>query len=151
MSTTGYSVDLVAGLHGLDSAGISSASITVRFRYDSTDPYAVELTFTGLAQAVDPWLVGRDLFIEGVERASGDCDVHVATFGLVDGDVTVLTLSTPEASALFTLSTHDLIDFLGHTEELVPLGDETGRAQRELATVDWEKVTTGDRDHPSGR
>lgn len=135
--------------------GISSAVLTIRFHYDPADPCLVKLTFTGLPSTY-PWLVGRDLLTDGVQRASGDGDVHVATASGVDGDITVLTLRTPEtlctpeAYAIFTLSTDDLIDFLGHTEDLVPLGDECGRVQHELATADWEQVQ-GDHDHPSDR
>lgn len=149
MSTATHSVDLVARLQHLDDGGVGSAPITIRFTYDPAEPYGVELLFTaaGIRPPGVSWLVGRDLLITGAERACGEGDVRVTTYSLTDGDVTILTLSPPESEpAAFAVSTHDLIDFLERTEELVPLGTESHRAQRELDAIDWVGLTAGEGD-----
>lgn len=138
--------------------GVTSAILTIRCTYTPAQPYIVELEFPGIPKSPQPWAVGRDLLIEGAQTPSGHGDVHIATVGLADGDVTILTLSTPQRTAVFTFRAQDLIEFLVRTEELVPLGAESDQVQRDLSdqalrdlTAQWERGHEGGHDHPSGR
>ncbi len=110
-----------------------SFRIPVELRYESTDPYAVRLTFHLPGDAPVTWAFGRELLVDGVNGASGEGDVQVTpvervggTVGEMPGEVHI-RLQVGADQALFRAGVAPLVAFLDRTDKLVPLGqEETG-------------------------
>src|SRR3954467_6938689 len=99
-----------------------SFRIPVELRYETSDPYAVRLTFHLPGDAPVTWAFGRELLVDGVGRPCGDGDVHITpadTEGF--GDV-LIRLQVGVDQALFRCGTAPLLAFLDRTDRLVPLG-----------------------------
>ncbi|MER5438351.1 SsgA family sporulation/cell division regulator [Streptomyces sp. NPDC002790] len=107
-----------------------SFRIPVELRYESTDPYAVRLTFHLPGDAPVTWAFGRELLVDGVNGASGEGDVQVTPVELVGGAVgempgeVHIRLQVGADQALFRAGVAPLIAFLDRTDKLVPLGHE---------------------------
>ncbi|WP_103382122.1 SsgA family sporulation/cell division regulator [Pseudonocardia dioxanivorans] len=127
--------------HLLGDDGVSSAAIEIVVAYDTDDPYSVQFHFRSASVR---WFVSRDLVISGLEAASGEGDVRVSTHGTVGGDTTILTLNNhQDPPADFTLDAYELMTFLQLTEQMVPLGAETRRVQRQIERLDWTRLAAG--------
>ncbi|GHA17129.1 SsgA family sporulation/cell division regulator [Streptomyces echinoruber] len=101
-----------------------SFRIPVELRYETCDPYAVQLTFHLPGDAPVTWTFGRELLVDGVGRPSGDGDVRVAPVDReTSGDV-FIRLKVGTEQALFRSSVTPLVTFLDRTDKLVPLGQE---------------------------
>ncbi|WP_030676985.1 SsgA family sporulation/cell division regulator [Streptomyces sp. NRRL B-1347] len=101
-----------------------SFRIPVELRYETCDPYAVRLTFHLPGDAPVTWAFGRELLVDGVGRACGDGDVHIAPTGPDDLDEAVIRLQVGGDQALFRVGIPPLLAFLDRTDKLVPLGQE---------------------------
>jgi Streptomyces sporulation and cell division protein, SsgA len=101
-----------------------SFRIPVELRYESTDPYAVRMTFHLPGDAPVTWAFGRELLLDGINGPSGDGDVHIAPTepeGLSDVRI---RLQVGADRALFRVGAAPLVAFLDRTDKLVPLGQE---------------------------
>ncbi|MCX4882052.1 MULTISPECIES: SsgA family sporulation/cell division regulator [unclassified Streptomyces] len=101
-----------------------SFRIPVELRYETSDPYAVRLTFHLPGDAPVTWAFGRELLIDGVNRPSGDGDVRVSPVEPDSLTEVLIRLQVGRDQALFRSSTAPLIAFLDRTDKLVPLGQE---------------------------
>jgi hypothetical protein len=113
---------LSVALHRPD--GGTSAVPTV-LGYDSSDPYALTITFR-LVDGLVPWTFSRDLLSRGLTEPTGDGDVHVWP-GLDDsGFATVsIELCSPHGDALVELRTSAADGFIRSAEALVAPGTES--------------------------
>ncbi|MBO1336749.1 SsgA family sporulation/cell division regulator [Streptomyces sp. VRA16 Mangrove soil] len=115
-----------------------SFRIPVELRYESTDPYAVRLTFHLPGDAPVTWAFGRELLVDGVNGAAGDGDVRVSPVeraggggtGEMPGEVHI-RLQVGSDQALFRAGVAPIIAFLDRTDKLVPLGQEQALADFE--------------------
>jgi Streptomyces sporulation and cell division protein, SsgA len=101
-----------------------SFRIPVELRYESTDPYAVRMTFHLPGDAPVTWAFGRELLLDGINGPSGEGDVHIAPTepeGLSDVRI---RLQVGADRALFRVGAAPLVAFLDRTDKLVPLGQE---------------------------
>ncbi|MYW63952.1 SsgA family sporulation/cell division regulator [Streptomyces sp. SID8379] len=115
-----------------------SFRIPVELRYESTDPYAVRLTFHLPGDAPVTWAFGRELLVDGVNGAAGDGDVRVSPVERADGGgagempgEVHIRLQVGSDQALFRAGVAPLIAFLDRTDKLVPLGQEQALADFE--------------------
>ncbi len=115
-----------------------SFRIPVELRYESTDPYAVRLTFHLPGDAPVTWAFGRELLVDGVNGAAGDGDVRVSPVELAGGGGTGempgevhIRLQVGNDQALFRAGVAPIIAFLDRTDKLVPLGQEQALADFE--------------------
>ncbi|NYV73096.1 SsgA family sporulation/cell division regulator [Streptomyces sp. UH6] len=101
-----------------------SFRIPVELRYETSDPFAVRLTFHLPGDAPVTWAFGRELLIDGVGRPCGDGDVRVSP---ADPDMlgeVLIRLQVGRDQALFRSGAAPLVAFLDRTDKLVPLGQE---------------------------
>lgn len=110
--------------------------------YRAADPYAVHLTLPRHDQpGARTMPFGRALFIDGLEKPSGDGVVRVEPH-IVDRDYTALTLPVTRDGSQFYAERAPLERFLDATLRIVPLGGESAR-------IDWdglaERLTSADR------
>jgi hypothetical protein len=99
-------------------------AIYATLRYDSTDPFAVRMTFPAPAtlEGVEVcWTFARDLLADGMEEEAGEGDVQVGPHG---PEHVVLSFHAPEGTALVHVRSHDLRRFLRRSSALVAYGDE---------------------------
>ncbi|MGA4840865.1 SsgA family sporulation/cell division regulator [Streptomyces sp. G45] len=108
-----------------------SFRIPVELGYEASDPYAVRLTFHLPGDAPVTWTFGRDLLVEGVGRACGDGDVHIAPTDVTELDEALIRLQVGGDQALFKVGIPPLLAFLDRTDRLVPLGQERALADFE--------------------
>ncbi|MFZ3569344.1 SsgA family sporulation/cell division regulator [Streptomyces sp. BH097] len=114
-----------------------SFRIPVELRYESTDPYAVRLTFHLPGDAPVTWAFGRELLVDGVNGATGEGDVQVTPVERVGGAVgempgeVHIRLQVGADQALFRAGVAPLVAFLDRTDKLVPLGQEESGADFE--------------------
>jgi hypothetical protein len=105
----------------------ASLSLTMRPRYEPSDPCVVRAAFTFLDsdEAVE-WVTGRDLLTDGLKGPVREGDIRVSP--VIDNDLRGMytLLSPPAGAALLQASGRDVRAFLYETEELVPRGAETG-------------------------
>ena len=102
-----------------------TSAVPTMLSYDSSDPYALTITFR-LADGPVPWTFSRDLLSNGLTEPTGDGDVHVWP-GLDDsGFATVsIELCSPNGNALVELRTSVADDFVRSAEALVATGTES--------------------------
>jgi hypothetical protein len=98
--------------------------VEARLVYDPRDPYAVVATFRIEGSEPVPWVLGRDLLIEGLVRPTGHGDVHV-TRSMDDPDVLRLALSSPSGDAVLECPVVHIESFLQRTYDAVPVGTES--------------------------
>ena len=108
-----------------------SFRIPVELSYETGDPYAVRLTFHLPGDAPVTWAFGRELLIDGVGRACGDGDVHIAPTDPELLDEVLIRLQVGGDQALFRVGIPPLLAFLDRTDKLVPLGQERALADFE--------------------
>ncbi|AHH96810.1 SsgA family sporulation/cell division regulator [Kutzneria viridogrisea] len=118
-------VSVTVGLRGPLSGPVP---VRTDLRYDPSDPYAVTATFHHGRGEVS-WIFARDLLADGLLAATGDGDLHISP--MVESDVVLLVLTTPEGAAVMEASAEELAEFLDLSYEQVPPGDE-------WAQVDFE-------------
>ncbi|MGW0698124.1 SsgA family sporulation/cell division regulator [Streptomyces sp. NPDC002867] len=110
-----------------------SFRIPVELRYDTSDPYAVRMTFHLPGDAPVTWAFGRELLLDGINTPSGDGDVHIApTRPEALSDVHI-RLRVGSDSALFRVGAPPLVAFLDRTDKLVPLGQELALGDFEVS------------------
>ncbi|MFE1953020.1 MULTISPECIES: spore wall synthesis regulator SsgD [Streptomyces] len=109
----------------LVAAAPRMASIPATLHYDLHDPFAVRMSFPASAtlEGVEVcWTFSRELLAAGVVDAVGAGDVRVRPYGY---DRTELEFHAVEGTAIVHIRTGELRRFLGDTDALVPVGEES--------------------------
>ncbi|MFG2293179.1 SsgA family sporulation/cell division regulator [Streptomyces sp. NPDC048603] len=101
-----------------------SFRIPVELRYEARDPFAVRLTFHLPGDAPVTWAFGRELLLDGINKPSGDGDVHIAPTDPEELSDVHIRLQVGSDRALFRAGAAPLVAFLDRTDRLVPLGQE---------------------------
>lgn len=102
-----------------------STEIEVEFRYDCSDPYAVQLVFVGLEKPTT-WIFARALLAGGAIEPTGDGDIHIWPGATEQGESLVLIeLATDEEEAILAALSTDIAAFLAKTDERVAPGTES--------------------------
>ncbi|WP_438292754.1 SsgA family sporulation/cell division regulator [Streptomyces sp. HUAS TT7] len=101
-----------------------SFRIPVELTYDTTDPYAVRMTFHLPGDAPVTWAFGRELLLDGINGPAGDGDVRVEPSAPEELPDVHIRLQVGGDHALFRAGAAPLVAFLDRTDKLVPLGQE---------------------------
>ncbi|PKW17991.1 SsgA family sporulation/cell division regulator [Saccharopolyspora spinosa] len=103
-------------------AGVRSP-VWVELRYESREPYAVNMSFhAGMTGQID-WVIARDLLADGLIVASGEGDVQIIPQP-DNHELVIIALSSPSGQAAFEAHAAELADFLDETYDVVAPGDE---------------------------
>ncbi|KPI07746.1 sporulation and cell division protein SsgA [Actinobacteria bacterium OK074] len=105
-----------------------SFRIPVELGYETSDPFAVRLTFHLPGDAPVTWTFGRELLVDGVVRTCGEGDVRIGPAEPETFDEVLIRLQVGGDQALFRCGAAPLIAFLDRTDRLVPLGRERALA-----------------------
>jgi hypothetical protein len=105
-----------------------SFRIPVELRYETSDPYAVRLTFHLPGDAPVTWAFGRELLIDGLGMACGEGDVRIEPVDPETLGEVLIRLQVGSDQALFRTGAAPLVAFLDRTDRLVPLGQEAALA-----------------------
>lgn len=103
--------------------------VSASLEYETSDPYAVQVTFhTGGAgdDCAVVWTFARQLIIDGLDRPAGLGDVRVWPVPERNDSskAVALALCSPSGEALFEVPREALSSFLSRTYAEVPLGVE---------------------------
>lgn len=98
--------------------------IPVELEYETSDPYAIRMTFHLPGDAPVTWAFGRELLLDGINGPSGDGDVHIAPVGPESLSDVGIQLRVGSDSALFRAGAAPLVAFLDRTDKLLPMGQE---------------------------
>lgn len=114
--------------HGLllhcDGVDGRPSALSATFGYEPDDPWAVRMTFHGATGEV-VWMVARSLLEHGLSRPVGEGDVRVSPHVSDDGALWVdIELRSPTAPLRVRARLRDVVTFLVHTWERVPIGTE---------------------------
>ncbi|MGI8306404.1 SsgA family sporulation/cell division regulator [Saccharopolyspora hattusasensis] len=108
---------------GLTAPAGVKTPVRVEMRYESSEPYAVNMSFhAGMSGQID-WLIARDLLADGLVVASGEGDVQIIP-QLDNHEVVIIALSSPSGQAAFEAPAAKLAEFLDETYGVVAPGDE---------------------------
>jgi hypothetical protein len=140
MSADELRVDVEACAYGFRSdrdglpVGLTPVPLNTVWSYEASDPYALTVTiFCG--GSVKTWSLSRESVTEAVSTLAhrvGQGDTRLTTFAFVWGDLTILTLQSPSGTLDLTFVTHDLVEFLAGTEQIVAPGTEAARVEESL-------------------
>jgi Streptomyces sporulation and cell division protein, SsgA len=114
--------------------------IAARFFYRREDPYAIRIAFhVGLAEPRE-WFFARDLLSMGIAGGAGLGDVTVwpsaGSEAGAPGIVLNIEISSPSGRARFEASVEEISDFLRHTYQVVPAGEESSHIDVEAELTD---------------
>lgn len=127
--------------------------VPARFTYRARDPFAVTAVFYPQEPEETVWTFARDLLSTGMHGSAGEGDVIVWSRRppLTDtaGPQTFIRLRSPEGTALLSLTTTHLADYLEQTQQLVPSGSE--HHYLSSAINDFERELERDRRPAPGR
>ncbi len=100
-----------------------SLPLVAAMAYDTTDPWAVRVSFDTETGTVT-WLFARQLLTDGIAGLTGEGDIKVWPT-LHDGERTVtLSMSSNSGAAVFEMDRNGLVEFLQQTYLAVPTGHE---------------------------
>lgn len=105
----------------------SALPVVASLQYDTTDPFAVHVTFHTGGPGEDThvvWTFSRQLIVDGLDRPAGMGDVRVWPSADDGGASIALSLCSPSGEALFQVPRNALASFLSRTFAEVPIGAE---------------------------
>ncbi|MEU5772789.1 SsgA family sporulation/cell division regulator [Streptomyces venezuelae] len=108
--------------------------VRAEFGFDPGAPLAVRVEFGVQGGPCVVWRMGRDVLRQGLRSRSGLGDAQLWPSDVAGRATVRLQLASGDMAALFVLPAPPLADWLEHTYELVPEGQE-------LAGVDWDDTT----------
>ncbi|MFE4454753.1 SsgA family sporulation/cell division regulator [Streptomyces sp. NPDC056796] len=115
--------------------GVSARQpVRAEFRFDPGTPLVVRAEFAVEGGPRVLWRIGRDLLCQGLHSMSGLGDIQMWPSSLEEEETAWLQLASGDMAALFELPVPPLAEWLGHTYDLVPAGDE-------LSGIDWDVAT----------
>lgn len=94
-----------------------------KFRYSTSDPWAVAVDFWFAGQFQTTWVFGRQLLTDGLLAQSGEGDVRIGPCP-EDTDVITIVLQSPSGRAEFMLDGYSIGEWLDWTYDEVPAGYE---------------------------
>ncbi len=100
-----------------------SLPLVAAMAYDTTDPWAVRVSFDTETGTVT-WLFARQLLTDGVAKTVGEGDVRVWPSVIGREHFVNLAMASPSGSALFEIDRDALVEFLQQTYLAVPTGHE---------------------------
>jgi sporulation and cell division protein SsgA len=100
--------------------------VDVDLRYDTSDPFAVTLSFCCGSDQWTDWIVSRDLLGEGMTARAGEGDIRIRPSEF-EPNLVLLHLESPAGHADFSADRRQLQKFLDCTVGLVPYGYEAER------------------------
>lgn len=113
---------LTAAVRSVDGYALP---VPAELSYDSSDPYAVTISFH-LGDGPVPWIFARDLLTGGLAEPTGDGDVHVWPCVNDEGHAVVtVELCSLDGDALVELGTADVAEFVRRSHALVAPGAES--------------------------
>ncbi|MGV9562515.1 SsgA family sporulation/cell division regulator [Streptomyces sp. NPDC003480] len=108
-----------------------SVPLSMRLRYEPTDPYVVRACFFTDTDEPVEWILGRDLLADGLKGSAGEGDIRIwSAVGRGDREM-YIALGSSAGTALLEVPVRDVMTFLEDTEALVPQGTESGH-------IDWD-------------
>ncbi|MGW1887523.1 SsgA family sporulation/cell division regulator [Streptomyces sp. NPDC001970] len=119
---------VIQGLHvQLVVAHEMSLPVSVRLRYEPSDPYVIRAAFTAVdSDETVEWIIGRDLLIDGLEGPAGEGDIRIWPADGPDRYNLYILLNPPAGVALLKARAQEIKAFLQETVALVPRGAELG-------------------------
>lgn len=114
--------------------GIRELPVHVEMTYRRSRPFELEVRFRTCGDTTSvTWCIGRELLSAGLTGASSEVDdaaqhlardVQISTHALARHDWTLITLRSPSGTAEIGLPSHELIEFIDRTEDVVAAGME---------------------------
>lgn len=100
--------------------------LIVSLYYTPRDPFAVRMAFHVGTDEANEWTFARDLLAEGLQTCAGSGDVQIwPSSETAEDGIVNLQLLSPTGSARFQAPAAEVAAFLGHTYQLVELGEES--------------------------
>lgn len=109
-------------------------AVRAEFRFDPDAPWIVSVELAIHDGPCVLWRIGRDLLQQGLHSVSGLGSVQIWPSQSAGRATARLQLVSQDMAALFELPSLPLAEWLAHTYELVPAGDE-------LSEIDWDAAT----------
>ena len=107
----------------------TARALVARFIYSREDPYAIRAAFHVEQDKLVEWVFARDLLSMGIKGREGLGDVTIwpsAGPGVgASGRVLNIEISSPFGRAHFEASVKEISEFLRHTHQIVPPGEES--------------------------
>lgn len=101
------------------------AEVPTRFRYDTSEPFAVRLAFHAGEYDEAEWVFARELLADGLRGPSGEGDIRLWPSHCPEhGSVLRISLDSPHGSADLEAGADDVGRWLERTYDAVPLGEE---------------------------
>jgi hypothetical protein len=117
MTTEAVHTELVALYDG-------TTPVRSRWSYHGDHPFTVVAAFQTERDRWVEWVFSRELLVAGLTESAGVGDVRFRPLEENGLSMLVVEIESPEGYALLELDHQAVADFLGATEELVPLGSE---------------------------
>ncbi|MER6165560.1 SsgA family sporulation/cell division regulator [Streptomyces violaceorubidus] len=111
-------------------------TVRAEFCFSPRSPLVVSVDLLVQGGPKVRWRIGRDLLQQGLYSVSGLGDIRMWPSHLGERDTAWLQLCSGDMAALFELPVQPLAEWLEHTYEAVPAGQE-------LAGVDWDVASVG--------
>ncbi|MEU6058291.1 SsgA family sporulation/cell division regulator [Streptomyces sp. NPDC047097] len=125
------SLDTLLRIRDGRSAG---AAVSVTFRYDAADPFAVTVDFTMSDRYLTSWTFARELLGYGMFVRTGEGDVTVWSCFAEDGDaVLFIRLRSSGGRVVLEGDYYAIAEWLERCYALVPEGAES-------MAVDWDRL-----------
>lgn len=119
MTTETVHAELVALYDG-------STAVRSRWSYRADQPFTVIAAFQTDRDRWVEWSFARDLVVEGLAAPAGVGDVRLEPEVERELRVLAVEISSPEGYARLELDHNAVSSFIAATEEVVPLGEESG-------------------------
>ncbi len=104
--------------------GCRPIPLTIAFRYDSRDPWAVCLVLNAGASGTVEWYFARDLLASGLYRKAGLGDVQVQPESVAGAHVVRVTMKSRGGFLHVQIPARDVLSFVRRTEAMVGFGTE---------------------------
>jgi hypothetical protein len=118
MTTEAIHAELVALYDG-------ATPVRSRWSYRADQPFTVTAAFQTERDRWVEWVFSRDLLVAGLTEPAGLGDVRFSPLEERGLHMLVVEIESPEGYALLELDHESVAEFLGATEDLVPLGSES--------------------------
>jgi hypothetical protein len=118
MTTEAIHVELVALYDG-------TTPVRSRWSYRADHPYTVVAAFQTERDRWVEWVFSRELLVAGLTESAGLGDVRFSPLEERGLRMLVVEIESPEGYALLEVDHESVAEFLGATEDLVPVGSES--------------------------
>jgi sporulation and cell division protein SsgA len=133
MTTEAIHAELVALYDG-------GTPVRARWSYRADQPFTVTAAFQTDRDRWVEWAFGRELLAEGLRGPAGVGDVRLHPEADDELTVLVVEIESPEGYAELELDHEAVSSFLAATEEIVPLGEESGHFDVDRLIRDLTRV-----------